>query len=66
MSPTAARTVANCVLAAAGAAAAYKIVTTPSLRRLAVRAAGVWLGGNIPLYLLGEVHRAWMESQRPG
>jgi hypothetical protein len=39
-----ARTAANIVLAAAGIAAAYVIITTPPLRRLALRAARIWLG----------------------
>ena len=59
-----ARTVANVLLVTAGAAAAYVVVTTPSLRRLAVRAARVWLGASVPAYLLYETRRAWMESRR--
>jgi len=52
------------VLAAAGVAAAYVIVTTPSLRRLAVGATRLWLGASIPAYLLRETGRAWVESER--
>ena len=60
--PATARTTANVVLVAAGLAAAYVIVTTPSLRRLTMRAAQVWLGASVPIYLWNEVRRAWMES----
>lgn len=59
-----ARTVANVVLASAGVAAAYVILTTPPLRRLALRAVELWLGATIPAYLVYEVRRAWVESDR--
>jgi hypothetical protein len=59
-----ARTVANVVLLSAGVAAAYVVLTTPPLRRLAVRATRVWLGASVPVYLLAEVRRAWVESAR--
>jgi hypothetical protein len=64
MTRTAARTTANLVLGAAGVAAAYVIITTPPLRRLALRAARIWLGASIPVYLMEEAHRAWVESER--
>jgi hypothetical protein len=64
MTDRSARTVANAVLASAGVAAAYVVLTTPPLRRLAVRAARVWLGATVPVYLLNEVRRAWVESAR--
>ena len=60
-----ARTVANVVLASAGMAAAYVIVTTPSLRRLAVRAARLWLGASIPMYLATQTRAAWVASGAP-
>ena len=59
----AARTVANVVLATAGLAAAYVLVTTPPLRRLALRASRVWLGASVPVYLLSEIRQAWVESR---
>jgi hypothetical protein len=61
---TTAKTVANVVLATAGVAAAYVILTTPPLRRLAVRATRVWLGASVPVYLLTQVRHAWVESAR--
>ena len=61
--PTA-RTVANAVLATAGVAAAYVVITTPPLRRLAVRAIRVWLGASVPIYLITQAGRAWTESGR--
>lgn len=65
MTDTTAKTVANVVLATAGVAAAYVILTTPPLRRLAFRATRVWLGASVPVYLLTQVRHAWMESARP-
>ena len=62
MTPGAARTTANVVLAVAGLAAAYVVWTTPPLRRLAVRAARAWLGTSLPVYLLAETRRAWIAS----
>ena len=59
-----ARTVADVVLASAGVAAAYVVLTTPPLRRLAFAGVRLWLGASIPAYLLGQVRRSWMESAR--
>jgi hypothetical protein len=64
MTGDAARTTANVVLAAAGLAAAYVVVTTPPLRRLARGALRVWLGASVPMFLLTETRRAWMASAR--
>jgi len=65
MTETTARTVANALLATAGIAAAYVVVTTPPLRRLAARAARAWLGASVPGYLLQQTRRAWVESRQP-
>jgi hypothetical protein len=59
-----ARTAANVVLASAGVAAAYVVLTTPSLRRLAFRATRWWLGASVPVYLLNQVRLAWVQSAR--
>lgn len=59
-----ARLAANAVLVAAGVAAAYVVLTKPPLRRLAVRAARVWLGAALPVYLIETTSRAWVESGR--
>jgi len=59
-----ARTAANVVLASIGVAAAYVVLTTPSLRRLALRATQWWLGASVPVYLLNQVRQAWVESAR--
>jgi len=59
-----ARAVANVVMVTAGLAAAFAIVTTPPLRRLVSIAARRWLGAGVPVYLLSETHRAWVESGR--
>ena len=59
-----ARTVANVMIASAGIAAAYVVLTKPPLRRLAMQALRVWLGATVPAYLVEEARRAWMESAR--
>ncbi len=59
-----ARTVANVMLVSAGVAAAYVVWTTPPLRRLAFRAARLWLGASVPGYLADQTRRAWVESGR--
>ena len=59
-----ARTAANVVLASAGVAAAYVILTKPPLRRLAFRALEFWLGASVPVYLLSQARSAWVESGR--
>jgi hypothetical protein len=64
MTSATARTVANVVLITAGVAAAYVVVTTPPLRRLALRGAEWWLGATVPGYLLYLTGRAWTESGR--
>ncbi len=64
MTPSATRTVANAVLVSAGVAAAYVVITTPSLRRLAIGATRLWLGAAIPAFLLRQAGQAWVESGR--
>jgi hypothetical protein len=59
-----ARTIANVLVLSAGAAAAYVILTTPPLRRFALRASRAWLGASLPLFLANEVRKAWAESAR--
>ena len=60
-----ARTVANVVLLSAGVAAAYVVITTPPLRRLALRGMQLWLGASIPGYMTSQVRQAWAASARP-
>jgi len=64
MTEESARTAANVVLAVVGIAAAYVVITTPPLRRLAVRATRVWLGASIPVYFANQTREAWVESGR--
>lgn len=59
-----ARTTANVLLAGAGVAAAYVILTRPPLRRLAFRLVRLWLGAGVPVFLAGQVRQAWLESDR--
>ena len=62
MTRTTAHSAANVVLAAAGLAAAYVVLTTPPLRRLAFQGLRLWLGASVPAYLLNQVRIAWVES----
>lgn len=62
MTSTTARTMANVVLVSAGVAAAYVVITTPPLRRLAARGLRLWLGASVPVYLVNEVRKAWLQS----
>lgn len=58
------RTVANVVLLSAGATAAYFVLSDPRGRRVARRLLRAWLGASVPLYLLAETGRAWVQSGR--
>ena len=62
MTNTNARTAANVILASAGIAAAYVVLTKPPLRRLAIRAVELWLGASVPVFLLNQARQAWVES----
>ena len=64
MTERSARMVANVVMASAGAAAAYMVVTRPPVRRVIMTALRLWLGASVPLYLAAETRRAWVESDR--
>jgi hypothetical protein len=59
-----AHTIANVVIATAGVAAAYVVLRTPSLRRLALQGIRVWLGASVPVYLVTEARNAWLQSGR--
>ena len=65
MTQSTAKTVANVVLVSAGVAAAYVVLTTPPLRRLAFRGVRLWLGASVPVFLARQVKQAWIESGRP-
>jgi hypothetical protein len=65
MTESTARTVANVVLVSAGVAAAFVILANPPLRRLASRGLRLWLGASVPVYVLEQTKRAWVESGRP-
>jgi hypothetical protein len=57
------RAAANVLIGAAGATVVYVVVTTPSLRRLALRAARVWVGAVLPVFLLNRARAAWVHSE---
>jgi hypothetical protein len=59
-----ARRTANAVIGLVGVAAACVVLTTPSLRRLAVRAARIWISTTVPLFLLNQAREAWVQSGR--
>jgi hypothetical protein len=64
MTDASARAVANAILITAGAAAAYIVITSPPLRRLAAIGIRWWLGAGVPAFLIGEVKTAWEASGR--
>lgn len=59
-----ARRVADAVIVVAALGAAYYVVRTPSLRRLAWRLAVTSATGILPGWLAREVQTAWAESER--
>ena len=64
MTSTTARSIANVVLVTAGAAVAYAVLSNPKGRRIAGRLLRAWLGASVPMYLLAEAGRAWVETGR--
>jgi hypothetical protein len=52
------------LIGAAVVGAAYYVVRTPSLRRLAWRLAVTAATGSLPIWLRQEVQRGWAESGR--
>lgn len=64
MTSTTSRTIANVVLVSAGAAVAYAVLSNPQGRRIARRLLRTWLGASVPMYLLAEAGRAWVETGR--
>ncbi len=66
MNDSSAQKLANVLIGAAVIGAAFYVVRTPSLRRLAWRIAVTAATGALPAWLQQEVQREWAESgQRP-
>ena len=59
-----ARTTANLVMGAAALGAAYVVLRSPQLRRVAWQLARSWASGPLAVWAAGEVRRAWDESGR--
>jgi hypothetical protein len=64
MNEASAQKLANVLIGAAVVGAAYYVVRTPSLRRLAWRLAVTAATGSLPAWLRQEVERGWAESGR--
>jgi len=62
MTTESAHAVSTAILVTAGVAAAYVVLTTPPLRRLAFMGVRLWLGSSVPVYLITQVGRAWAEA----
>jgi hypothetical protein len=62
MNEQTAKQAANVVLAAAAISAAYVIVTTPRLRRMAAGLAFAAMTGGVPAWLTRELQQAWGAS----
>jgi hypothetical protein len=65
MTRATAEKVANVTMAAAVAAVAYYVVTTPTLRRLAWRLALTGVTGTLPAWFRQEIQHGWEESGTP-
>jgi len=65
MTHTTSEKLADVALGAAAAGAAYYVLKTPSLRRMAWRFAVIGLTRTLPSWLHQEVRNAWDESGRP-
>jgi len=57
-----ARSTANLVMVVAAAGAAYYVLRTPPLRRMAWVLARRWITGPVAVWAAAEVRRAWDES----
>ena len=64
MTEDTAKKVANVALGVAAVGAAYVIVRTPPLRRMALGLAMTALTGALPAWLAREAQHAWMVSGR--
>jgi hypothetical protein len=53
-------------MTAAAGGAAYAVLRTPRLRRLAWQLARSWARGPLALWAAAELRRAWELSGRPG
>jgi hypothetical protein len=62
MTTESARAASTAILVSAGVVAAYVVLTTPPLRRLAFVGLRLWLGASVPVYLFSQVERAWAEA----
>jgi len=62
MTPESARAASTAILVSAGVVAAYVVLTTPPLRRLAIFGVRLWLGASVPAYLVKQVGQAWAEA----
>ena len=65
MTQATAEKVANVLIGAAVAGAAYYVVKTPPLRRLAWRLTIAAVTGTIPVWLVQEIRNGWEASGRP-
>jgi len=62
MTSESARTASTVILVSVGVAAAYVVLTTPPLRRLALIGVRLWLGASLPVYLFSQIGRSWAEA----
>ena len=65
MTDATAEKVANIAIGVAVAGGAYYVLKTPSLRRIAWRAAVTGLTVMLPAWFRHEIGQAWQESARP-
>jgi hypothetical protein len=64
MTERSAQNVANAIIGVAAAGAAYYVLRTPTLRRMAWGLALTALTGTLPAWFGQEIRRGWSESAR--
>lgn len=64
MTQSTAENLANVAIGAACVGAAYYVIKTPSLRRLAWRLTLIGLTGTLPAWFRREIEQGWHESGR--
>jgi hypothetical protein len=66
MTQTSAEKIANVVIGAAALGAAYYVLKTPRLRRIAWQMSVAALTGRLPAWITREIRESWEAAAQPG
>ena len=66
MTQTSAEKVANVVIGVAAVGAAYYVLKTPRLRRMAWQMSVAALTGTLPAWITREIRESWEAARQPG